>query len=75
MSAYLAKKIGWIGTGVMGNSMCGHLLNKGLDLSIYTRTKSKAENLLNSGAKWSEPTELAAKSDIVVMMLGYPHDV
>ena len=75
MSAFLAKKIGWIGTGVMGNSMCTHLLNKGLNLSVYTRTKSKAENLLNNGAKWLEPVELAANSDIVVMMLGYPHDV
>ncbi len=40
-------KIGWIGTGVMGKYMAGHLLNKGYSLSIYTRTKGKAHDLLN----------------------------
>lgn len=45
-----AIKIGWIGTGVMGKSMCGHLLKKGYQLAVYTRTASKAEELLASGA-------------------------
>lgn len=71
----MKKTIGWIGTGVMGNSMCLHLLKSGYPLNIYNRTKSKAENLLSSGATWLPPCELAQKSDIVMLMLGYPKDV
>lgn len=41
-----AIRIGWIGTGVMGKSMCGHLMKNGYNLSIYTRTASKAEELI-----------------------------
>lgn len=52
-------KIGWIGTGVMGAHMCRHILNKGYSLNIFTRTQSKAQALLDLGAKWSEPQELA----------------
>jgi 3-hydroxyisobutyrate dehydrogenase len=52
-------KIGWIGTGVMGAHMCRHLLNKGYNLSVFNRTQSKAQPLLDLGAKWSEPKELA----------------
>lgn len=47
--------IGWIGTGVMGKSMCGHLLKAGYTLNIFTRTKAKAEELLKEGAKWMKP--------------------
>ncbi|MDO9591739.1 MAG: NAD(P)-binding domain-containing protein, partial [Erysipelotrichaceae bacterium] len=39
------KKIAWIGTGVMGNSMVSHLIDAGYPVSIYTRSKEKAENL------------------------------
>ncbi len=47
-----ALRVGWIGTGVMGKSMAGHLINNGYQLSIYTRTKAKAEDLLSKGAQW-----------------------
>ena len=47
-------KIGWIGTGVMGKSMVNHLLKKGHSVMIYTRTKSKAEELISAGAIWAE---------------------
>ena len=47
-------KIGWIGTGVMGGHMFKHLLNKGYDLSVFSRTQSKAQSLLDMGAKWNE---------------------
>lgn len=70
-----AIKIGWIGTGVMGKSMCGHLLKKGYQLAVYTRTASKAEELLASGAQFKDPAELASWSDVLFLMLGYPHDV
>ena len=45
-----AIRIGWIGTGVMGKSMAGHLLSKGYQVSVYTRTQSKAEELISRGA-------------------------
>lgn len=67
--------IGWIGTGVMGKSMCGHLLKAGYPLNVYNRTKAKADDLLKEGAKWMEPEELARSSDVVILMLGYPKDV
>ena len=66
-------KVGWIGTGVMGNSMAGHLIKNGYDLSIYTRTKSKAENLIKMGAKYVDnPRKLAASVDYLFLMVGYP---
>lgn len=55
--------------------MCGHILKSGYSLNIFTRTKSKAEELILQGAKWMEPEDLAKFSDVVVLMLGYPHDV
>ena len=59
----------------MGKSMAGHLMSKGYSLSIYTRTKAKAEELLNMGAHWKDIKEIAEESDFLFMMLGYPHDV
>jgi len=47
-----ALRVGWIGTGVMGKSMAGHLMSNGYQLSIYTRTKAKADELLSKGAQW-----------------------
>lgn len=70
------QKIGWIGTGVMGRSMCSHILKKGHEVSVYTRTKEKAQDLCNAGAHWKEsPEEVAKASDIVVTMVGYPKDL
>src|SRR5690606_15864003 len=68
--------VGLIGTGVMGQPMATHLLAAGYPLSIYNRTKSKAEELLENGARWCEsPAELARQSEIVLTILGYPSDV
>lgn len=47
-----AIRVGWIGTGVMGKSMVGHLMTHGYNMSIYTRTKGKAEELITRGAQW-----------------------
>lgn len=70
------KKIGFVGTGVMGSSMASHLLEAGYDIFIYTRTKSKAEELLTKGAKWIDtPQALAKKVDVLISMVGYPKDV
>lgn len=70
------KKIGWVGTGVMGKSMCGHIIKAGYPMSVYTRTKAKAEELLSAGATWCDsPKEVAANSDIAFAIVGYPQDV
>lgn len=69
-------KIGWIGTGVMGNAMCGHLLDAGHTISVFNRTRAKADNLISNGAHWCEtPKSVAVASDIVFSIVGFPADV
>jgi 3-hydroxyisobutyrate dehydrogenase len=69
-------KIGWIGTGVMGRSMCGHLLKAGYQATIFNRTKDKAAELLDQGARWADsPRDVAAASDVIISIVGYPADV
>jgi 3-hydroxyisobutyrate dehydrogenase len=69
-------KVGWIGTGVMGLSMAGHLLKAGFPVTAYSRTKSKAEPLLGQGAKWADsPRAVAAASDVIFAIVGFPSDV
>ncbi len=69
-------RIGWIGTGVMGSSMCGHILKAGYRVILHSRTKAKAQPLLNLGAMWAEnPRAVAAESDILFTMVGFPQDV
>lgn len=71
-----SKRIGFIGTGVMGASIVMHLLNAGHDVTIYTRTKSKAADLISAGAKWAEtPAEASKDQDMIFTMVGYPKDV
>jgi len=68
--------IGWIGTGVMGLPMAGHLLNAGHQLRVHSRTASKAQPVLDQGAAWAEnPAEAASGADIAIAMVGYPDDV
>lgn len=72
----MGKKIGFIGLGVMGGAMAEHLLEAGFELTVYNRTKKKAETLLSKGAKWADTPAAAAKnSDVVITMVGYPEDV
>ena len=69
-------KIGWIGTGVMGTPMFGHILNAGFTGYVYNRTKSKALPLIKKGAEWKDNPELiAASADITFTIVGYPEDV
>ena len=69
-------KIGFIGLGVMGNPMAKHLLEKYGELYIYTRTQSKAENLIECGATWCESvSELAKKCNVVLTIVGLQSDV
>lgn len=70
------KKIGFIGTGVMGKSMIRNLLKAGYELYIYNRTKEKATELIQEGAVWCETPAACAKSrDAVITIVGYPKDV
>ena len=69
-------RLGWIGTGVMGSSMCGHLLAAGYAVTVHNRTRPKAEPLLEKGAVWADsPQEVAEQSDVVFTIVGFPHDV
>ena len=69
-------RVGWIGTGVMGLSMCGHLLAKGYGITVFSRTKEKARSLLEKGAKWVDsPKAVAESSDVTFTMVGFPADV
>lgn len=69
-------KIGFIGTGVMGNSLVKHLLEAGHEVAIYTRTAKKAENLVALGAKLMEsPRQAAEQAETLFTMVGYPTDV
>ena len=70
------KKIGFIGTGIMGAAMAGHLMDAGYEVSVYNRTKSKADKLVERGAKWcNSPSECAEGQDVVITIVGYPKDV
>ena len=69
-------QVGFIGLGVMGRSMAGHLLAAGHRLAVYTRTRASAEGLLAAGARWAEtPAEVAKQSTVVFSMVGFPPDV
>jgi 3-hydroxyisobutyrate dehydrogenase len=68
--------IGWIGTGVMGVSMCGHILTAGHHVHVYNRSKEKTKMLLDKGAIWCEsPQAVAKNSDIIFTIVGFPQDV
>ena len=69
-------KIGFIGVGVMGGPMVLNLMKRGFDVSVYTRTKSKAQAVLDAGAHWCDTVAEAAKGrDVVITIVGYPKDV
>ncbi|MCG6155670.1 NAD(P)-dependent oxidoreductase [Rubinisphaera sp. ICM_H10] len=69
-------KIGFIGTGVMGRSMAGHLIKAGFSLSVYSRTKEKSQDVLDQGAQWCDsPKAVAEQSDVVFAIVGFPKDV
>jgi len=70
------ETLGFIGTGVMGKSMAGHLLKAGYPLRVFSRTKAKASELLDAGAVWEAgPAALAASCARIITMVGYPADV
>ena len=71
-----STKVGWIGTGVMGTSMSGHLIDKGFATTVYNRTKERAKPLLDKGAKWADsPRAVAEQTDVIFTIVGFPRDV
>ena len=68
--------IGFVGIGIMGQSMAGHLLAAGYSVNVFNRTKSKTDSLVAKGASWFDsPGEVAAHSDVIITMVGFPSDV
>lgn len=71
-----ATPIGWVGTGVMGGPMCGHLIDAGHPVTVHTRTRERAAELLDRGARWApSPRQAADGAAVVVTMVGSPADV
>ena len=71
-----STRIGWIGTGVMGSSMCGHLIAAGYQATVFNRSPNKLGKLVEMGAKAvGSPREVAEASDVVFSIVGYPADV
>lgn len=69
-------RVGWIGLGVMGFAMASNLQAAGYELTVFNRTKSKADPLIEKGANWADsPREVALDSDVVFSIVGYPQDV
>ncbi len=69
-------RIGWIGTGVMGSSMCGHLIAAGYEATVFNRSADKAKSLVEKGAKLAtSPCGVAESSDVIFTIVGYPRDV
>lgn len=70
------RKVAFVGTGIMGAPIAGHILDAGYELVVHNRTREKAEPLLARGATWADtPAEAAAAADVTLTMLGYPEDV
>jgi 3-hydroxyisobutyrate dehydrogenase len=69
-------RVGFIGTGVMGQSMCRNIMTAGYTMTVYSRTKAKSQPLLDAGAAWADsPHAVAERSDVVFAIVGYPADV
>lgn len=76
MQAEVRKRVGFIGLGIMGRHMAGHILAAGHELHVYNRSRGGAEALIAKGAGWrASPGEIAGVCDVVITMVGYPADV
>ncbi len=70
------RRIGFVGLGIMGRSMAGHILAAGHELHVHTRSRAKADELLARGAHWCDSAgDVAAACDMVITMVGFPSDV
>jgi 3-hydroxyisobutyrate dehydrogenase len=69
-------RVGWIGTGVMGSSMCGHVMTAGYAVTVYNRSREKTRPLVERGAAEARsPRAVAEAADVVFTIVGYPRDV
>jgi 3-hydroxyisobutyrate dehydrogenase len=76
MSDSPLARIGWIGTGVMGSAMCGHLMDAGHPAVVFNRSRERADNLIAKGAEWRDsPGAVASDADVVFTIVGTPDDV
>ena len=76
MSASVSGCVAWIGTGVMGASMCGHLIDRGHEVNVSNRTRQRAAGLIERGARWCEkPAQAAADASVIFSIVGFPADV
>ena len=68
--------VAFIGTGIMGAPIAGHILDAGYPVTVNNRTKSKAAALVERGAVWADtPADAVANADVVFTMVGYPSEV
>lgn len=71
-----STRIAWIGTGVMGSSMCRRLMDAGFQATVQNRTRTKTDPLVAHGAKLAvTPRDAASNADVIFFMVGHPHDV
>jgi 3-hydroxyisobutyrate dehydrogenase len=69
-------RVGWVGLGVMGTSMCGHMLDAGHPVTVHTRTRASAEPLISRGAVWADtPADVAHSAELTFAIVGFPADV
>ncbi|HEX8012801.1 MAG TPA: NAD(P)-dependent oxidoreductase [Casimicrobiaceae bacterium] len=69
-------KVGFVGLGIMGHSMAGHVLDAGFAMHVFNRSRGKADALVAKGARWHDSAgDVAAAADVVITMVGYPRDV
>ena len=72
----MIKNVGFIGAGVMGKSMIRNLMKKGFQVTVYSRTKSKAEDIIAEGAIWRDSAAECTKGqDVIITIVGFPKDV
>lgn len=70
------RKIAFIGTGIMGGPMAGHLMDRGYELCVYNRTAEKTKPLTDRGARLaSSVADCVKDADAVITIIGYPKDV
>jgi 3-hydroxyisobutyrate dehydrogenase len=70
------KTVGFIGLGIMGRSMAGHIQAGGYQLHVHNRSRAKADDLVAKGAVWHDkPSEIASVCDVVITIVGFPQDV
>lgn len=72
----MRERVGFIGLGIMGRPMAGHLVSAGYDVTVWNRTRSKAADLVKAGARWAEsPKDVASRSDVTITMVADTPDV